>query len=141
MIREFFIHAAACIEMGALLTAISWHLKCDHFSRAVQLCTMNKKSDTAMSGWSEEQQYREVLLAQQIMRSVLRWYVFPNSCLHRALLACWFLARRGIPVHLVIATRKYPFAAHAWAEWNNLKLGDPLPYGAHPGSYAVVYRS
>jgi transglutaminase superfamily protein len=44
--------------------------------------------------------------------------IFPgvNRCLETSLVAWLFLARRGFDVELIVAVRRYPFAAHAWVE-------------------------
>jgi hypothetical protein len=54
-----------------------------------------------------------------------RTYYFKRAwCLQSAAAAVCFLRLRGIPAELVIAVRKIPFSAHAWAELDGVALNN-----------------
>jgi len=48
------------------------------------------------------------------------------TCLHRSLVLCWLLARRGVASQLRIGVRQDEngFAAHAWVEVDGIPLND-----------------
>jgi len=52
----------------------------------------------------------------------------PRDCFPRSIALFRFLRAIGVPVEHRIGVNRYPFAAHAWVEWNGRVLSD------HPGS-------
>lgn len=62
-------------------------------------------------------------VAQAVRRSAL--YYRPGArCLPQALAVARLLRREGFPVTFVVAVRRFPFAAHAWVEWDEQVLTD-----------------
>lgn len=62
-------------------------------------------------------------VAQEIRRVAL-FYRPGARCLPQAIAVARRLRRQGYPVTLVIAVRRFPFAAHAWVECNCQLLTD-----------------
>lgn len=63
------------------------------------------------------------MCARQVQAAAL--YYRPGArCLPQAIAIARLLRRRGYPVSLVIAVRRFPFAAHAWVECDGQVLSD-----------------
>jgi hypothetical protein len=58
------------------------------------------------------------------VKSAALYYRPGARCLPQAVAAARLLRRRGYPVTLVVAVRRFPFAAHAWVECNGEVLTD-----------------
>jgi len=56
-----------------------------------------------------------------------------GSCLPRSLTLWWLLGRRGIEteIHFGVRQGEDDLAAHAWVEWNDQPLTDPIDPRAH----------
>jgi hypothetical protein len=58
------------------------------------------------------------------VKSVALYYRPGARCLPQAVATARLLRRRDFPVTLVVAVRRFPFAAHAWVECDGLVLTD-----------------
>lgn len=62
-------------------------------------------------------------VVQRVKRAALSYR--PGArCLPQAVAAARLLRARGYPVKLVVAVRRFPFAAHAWVECDGAVLTD-----------------
>lgn len=58
------------------------------------------------------------------VKAAAMWWRPGARCLPRALAVAWLLRRKGYPVSMVVAVRRFPFAAHAWVEYAGEVLTD-----------------
>lgn len=122
------------VELATLLVLVKRRLARLGFQRTVVSCTAVGRR----RGFDADEERRVVELAANLMPSVLRWHPVPSRCLEQALVVCWFLGRRGIKAEFVIAVRKYPFEAHAWARWAEVALTSPP--SPRPEQFQVIGR-
>lgn len=112
------------LELFWLMTLITLGLRQRGMKPIIARCTA-VQSHNHRPSLSRHEETELVATVNRLARCVCRLYLVPTSCLHHALLPCWFLARRGIKVEIVIAVCKSPFTAHAWAKWGEVTLSDP----------------
>lgn len=125
------------LELYGLYFMVVSRLKKQGLKKTVTQCTALHRSTAPVSAAQEAEM---VALTQELTRKVLKWHVLPNTCLPDSLLPCWFLARRGIKVDLVITVRPYPFMAHAQAYWQDIALTEPPPTWSAPEKFVPIMR-
>ena len=123
------------VELSLLLVRIKLSLRRHGLHRTATRCTAVRERRW-WPGVSDERHL--ALHGATLTRAVARWLPLPGKCLEHSLLVSWFLARRGLTPEVVIAGRKYPFAAHAWTRWDGHDLSDPPE--EHPDHFRVISR-
>lgn len=130
-------YLGAAVELYCLYFVIVLRLRRGGLKKTVAQCTALRPPARPLFEAGEAE---TAALARDLTRKVLKWHLLPNSCVPDALLACWFLARRGVKADFVITVRQYPFMAHAQACWRDLPLTEPPPASTAPESYTTLMR-
>ena len=68
----------------------------------------------------------ETLAAVEALERVRLFIPTPRRCLPASLIACLFLARRGVQAQIVFGVRSHPFEAHCWVEQDGMVLCDDI---------------
>ncbi|MFV0309336.1 MAG: lasso peptide biosynthesis B2 protein [Desertimonas sp.] len=126
------------IELFALLPLLKWHLSRHGVEGTAIRATAVRSRPRLLGGPRRSLDEGDIADAVALARLMLRWTPVPFKCLEESLVVSWFLARRGVPAEVVIAVRKYPFEAHAWARCDGAPL-TALPE-RNPDDFKVISR-
>ena len=72
-----------------------------------------------------EKEIKEIEDYLEVMDIVCAWYPRKADCIHKSFLGYRLIRKKyHLPVEIVIGVRKYPFAAHAWLQCNEVNFID-----------------
>lgn len=125
-------------ELFVLLPLLKVGLRRDGIERTAVRATTVRRGRRLLGPAGAAWTPADVAEAISLARLMLRWTVVPAKCLEQSLVVCWFMARRGVPAELVMAVRKYPFEAHAWARWDGVAL--TAPPERNPEQFRIITR-